>query len=645
MPIKSNQPAGIRYMKFVITIMLTVAVIALGSCGGSAGKKKITSPPGGGLVGINLNGTMYQIDESTGATTALMEVWANEGGTITSLVNVESMAWDENTHTLYAGTGNYPYCPRCIYSINLATGEATREKDISIEAGNYPYGMAWRPSDGTLLATGNNLVQYDPAGGTATNMGLLTLAPTGRGIAFSVDGAGTETLYMGGFDTLYAVDTVSTPGTVSNLGVMPFTDANLVDPFFSATSGVLAFQSLATRPDGRILGLMNGTGDQVSYLVEIQPLAPVPPDASLLTMVERRLDGLVYIPDAVGKIPPGQVTGLSFSNGLNSILLNWTSNHTANSYKVYWSSSSMGGDTGLAEGSFTTGKPMAVHSDVIPATTYYYIVVASNSAGQGIASAEFSWMASPVSFPPGNVTAEALGVGIGVNWYRVPGAEGYNLYWASVPMAGNTANAEGIVNTMELGSFLNQGSGTYYFMVTAYNSTVETAPSFEISATTSVPQQYFDFDNGTLQGWTADGLWHLSDRGALSGSHLVRFAHPVSGTFALPVPATGQLVSPEITLSPTTTAMTFFYRQQGENGDGVTPFSYDKMTVEISTDSGATWPMILATTPERQGSYRGFPVDLSAYAGQTVMLRFNYNSGDNVSNEFFGVYLDSITIY
>jgi len=617
----------------------------LSSCEGSAVTSEVGRPPQAqaGLVGASEQGTVYAINEYTGEISPLMELWYEQAGVSIPLSKVEAMAFDEATGTLFAASGNLFQGTRSILKVDLSTGRVTAEKDITDLVGSGIYDMAIRPSDGALIVAGDNLVKYSPESGVAQNMGALTALPTGRGIAFCTDDDGVETLYMVGVTDIYTVNHQDSPGTATLLGNMPFTDGTQADPFFSAVAP-LEIQSIVRMPDGRIMGAMNLASDPLGYLVEVQPHAPGGPDAHVLPPMKTNLDGLVNLPVFLDVVTPGPIAALTIGSGLNSVVLKWGENPTAENYNVFWSTSTMGGDTGHAQGSFTVDRPVLIHSGVTPATKYYYLVQAVNAAGTGPVSQEVSLTAAPTNSPPVNIRIEARGEGVGVNWYPVQGAESYNIYWATASMAGLVDNAEGIINTSDLDVFLSQGAGAYYVMISALNGFIETPPSAEVTATAVAPQYVFDFDNGTFQGWQATGLWHVGNEGALSGGHMARFAHPVSGFLALVTASVGELVSPEISLSSPAPAMTFFYRQQGEYADGTVPFSYDKMTVQVSVDNGATW-VILAPTPERHRSYAGFRVDLGSYAGMNVKLKFHYTSKDNKSNDFFGVYLDDISIY
>ena len=47
----------------------------------------------------------------------------------------------------------------------------------------------------------------------------------------------------------------------------------------------------------------------------------------------------------------------------------------------------------------------------------------------------------------------------------------------------------------------------------------------------SKSKETYNFDDATLQGWTADGLWHVTDNRSSSSPNSVWYADPVSGDY------------------------------------------------------------------------------------------------------------------
>src|SRR5205085_8259892 len=82
--------------------------------------------------------------------------------------------------------------------------------------------------------------------------------------------------------------------------------------------------------------------------------------------------------------PPSPPTSLTASAGTAQTWLNWTPSMSAASYKVL-RGTSPGGPYSLVA---TVTTPSAIDSSLVDGTTYYYVVIASNSAGDSANSNE-----------------------------------------------------------------------------------------------------------------------------------------------------------------------------------------------------------------------------------------------------------------
>ncbi|HEY3294128.1 MAG TPA: T9SS type A sorting domain-containing protein [bacterium] len=192
---------------------------------------------------------------------------------------------------------------------------------------------------------------------------------------------------------------------------------------------------------------------------------------------------------------------------------------------------------------------------------------------------------------------------------------------------------------------------------------------------------YEDWESGTLDGWTpidltaAPSMWHLDSYNAFGGSGTSWWmADPAlhgyrNGWYMV-------LDSPPIQL-PASAGMFFWHRYSCETPGGE-PAGYngwDGMNLRISTDGGSSWSIVpstaLSPAYDRTSLYSfGFEhqeglnvpgwcgartawhlqtVDLSAWAGQSVMLRWAfasdvaYSTPDNPA--MFGWMVDNIRVY
>ena len=123
-------------------------------------------------------------------------------------------------------------------------------------------------------------------------------------------------------------------------------------------------------------------------------------------------------------------------------------------------------------------------------TTYYYIVTAVNSVGEGAASAQVSATPAAAAAAPPAPTGLTATPGDGQNtiaWSPVGGATSYNVYWATaagVTPATGTRIANATAPLLHTG--LMDGTG-YFYVVTAVNAIGEGAASTEVNATPVAP--------------------------------------------------------------------------------------------------------------------------------------------------------------
>jgi len=208
-------------------------------------------------------------------------------------------------------------------------------------------------------------------------------------------------------------------------------------------------------------------------------------------------------------------------------------------------------------------------------------------------------------------------------------------------------------------------------------------------------------ENGEA-GWTKDGFWvrtqnpqtirvldptifprlvSLPDPGYLplahSGTYVWWFGQDSTGTYIgtdfdttqSPLSGgnsqeiqSGSLVTPQINLNGAKNALLSFWTWW--EIEGVNTDAFDQMYVEISVDSGATWNSIESrgvinplTDPQGQdyteyssgglgqvGKWVQVYFDLTQYVGQTVNIRFRFDTIDNLYNGFRGWLIDDISV-
>jgi hypothetical protein len=179
------------------------------------------------------------------------------------------------------------------------------------------------------------------------------------------------------------------------------------------------------------------------------------------------------------------------------------------------------------------------------------------------------------------------------------------------------------------------------------------------AAAPNVPFQTFDFEsgqqgfvinNGPLPGRVA-GLWHLSTgRGAQSGhspstSFYFGQGEGPGGGGNYNVGATaGSITSGPITLPNTPgISLSFNYVLQTEAFAG-----FDVASVQVSNNGGATFTTIASNATSGQlpesAVWRNISFSLSAFSGQTVLIRFSFDTLDSIANTFEGWYVDDVQL-
>ena len=191
----------------------------------------------------------------------------------------------------------------------------------------------------------------------------------------------------------------------------------------------------------------------------------------------------------------------------NSIVLNWSAVSGATSYTVSRSTTPGGPYTPIA--SLLTGTTYT-DTGLTAGTTYYYVVDAANTGGEGAYSPQTSAIAlPPIPGAPTNLVASsASSTATGLIWSAASNAASYNIKRSLTSGGPYTTVATGVTAMTYTDSGLTNGT-TYYYVVSAVNAAGEGANSNESSATPSnlLMQLKFDETSGatawdsTYHGW------------------------------------------------------------------------------------------------------------------------------------------------
>jgi fibronectin type 3 domain-containing protein len=187
---------------------------------------------------------------------------------------------------------------------------------------------------------------------------------------------------------------------------------------------------------------------------------------------------------SAASVAPAAPTNLTATSGNAVVTLAWSNSAGATRYNVKRATTSGGPYTQLAAPTVTGYTDSAVTNG----TTYYYVVSAVNSSGESANSAQVSATPSATSVapaPPTGLTATAGNAVVTLAWSASATATRYNVK-RSTTSGGPYTQLAAPTATGYTDSAVTNGT-TYYYVVSAVNSSGESANSAQVSATPSAP--------------------------------------------------------------------------------------------------------------------------------------------------------------
>lgn len=182
----------------------------------------------------------------------------------------------------------------------------------------------------------------------------------------------------------------------------------------------------------------------------------------------------------------------------------------------------------------------------------------------------------------------------------------------------------------------------FFAMITRDEQFNASGLSNVVEATTEAGQTVYQegAENG-LNGYTATGLWHVTQRRASEGVQSFWYGQEDTGNYNTGERTFGSLTSPAIDLGDAPDPVLSF-AQFIDVEEGAT---FDLVTVTVTDVND---PANTATFPKETGSTGGAfafrVVSLAQFAGRDVILSFDFDSVDFLFNDTEGWYVDDIRI-
>jgi len=200
-------------------------------------------------------------------------------------------------------------------------------------------------------------------------------------------------------------------------------------------------------------------------------------------------------------VPPAAPTNLTATPGNAVVTLTWAASTGATGYNVKRATTNGGPYTQLAAAT----SPTYTDSSVTNGTAYYYVVSALSAAGESANSAQASATPQAPGAPPAaptNLTATAGDTQVSLTWSASSGATSYNIKRSGISGGPYTQIAASTA-TSYTDTALTNGT-TYYYVVSAINSTGESANSAQVvavpEASTPPPPTFGTWINVTPAG-------------------------------------------------------------------------------------------------------------------------------------------------
>ena len=190
--------------------------------------------------------------------------------------------------------------------------------------------------------------------------------------------------------------------------------------------------------------------------------------------------------------PPAPPTGLAGFANYHQDLLLWNGSALATGYNLRRSTISGGPYAPVAQ---TICGASYTDTGLCNGVTYYYVVTATNSAGESLPSAEVA--VTPMLPPPSGVTATAGNGSVALSWSRAIGASGY-LILRSTNSDGPDAALGTNLGTVFTDTNVFNGITYYYALQSIFGAAGSSTASAEVEATPLPGIPFYAIDCGGL---------------------------------------------------------------------------------------------------------------------------------------------------
>jgi hypothetical protein len=157
----------------------------------------------------------------------------------------------------------------------------------------------------------------------------------------------------------------------------------------------------------------------------------------------------------------------------------------------------------------------------------------------------------------------------------------------------------------------------------------------ECKATTAYTPDF----STSLSSWVVTAS-DASVKWQASGGKLV-YGNPATGNYNSGNKNSGTVTSPSLSLPAGVTGTTLAFSLKN---DVESDPDFDKLTVEVIPAGGTAVTIGANNLFARGNTFKDYAINLDAYAGKNVQIRFSFDTGDSLGNGTSGIALDKVTV-